>query len=137
MQSYDVKQRTYESWIELRRQNKPLQELLNTLCGLQWYRLQNNSWRFWIKDGFNPYRIVENPHFMTDAQAMFFALNALGADDAQKIPFKEYIKEMSYRTTTIYVKDCGEYTSLEVPEAIEGWLNGIYIGVDLTGRSNA
>jgi hypothetical protein len=137
MQSYEIKQENYNSWQELREQNNPLYKLLNELCGKTWYRMQGNGWRFFIGDNFNPYYVANNPDLMTDAQARFLMTEALYREGAQNVPFKDYIASMTYRTVAVNVYDGEQFIRFEVPDQINGWLNGIYIGVDLNGRSGS
>jgi len=132
---------SFASWDELRNENREVYETLNLLMGKQWYRTNNSAgfhYRFVVTSEFNPYRFTDNFCLATKEQMARLAEEAMYRVSATGMSFREYVSSLTFSTTIIWVADTEDRSlSYEFPEYLTGWLNGIYIGIDRTGRVNS
>jgi hypothetical protein len=130
---------SFASWDELKNENPEAFEMINTIAGKQWYRCGESEWhyRFVVSGEFNPYRFADNFYMATKEQMARLAEEAMYREAAKEIPFREYVSDLFFSTTIIWVMDDERPTSYEFPNEIHGWLNGIYIGIDRKGETNS
>jgi hypothetical protein len=133
---------SFASWDELRSESPEVYETLNLLMGKQWYRTNNSAghhYRFVVTSEFNPYRFTSNFGLATKDQMARLAEEAMHRESAKEMSFREYVSSLTFSTTIIWVPDISldQFLSYEFPEYLNGWLNGIYIGIDRKGETNS
>jgi hypothetical protein len=130
---------SFASWDELKNESPDVFEIINMIAGKQWYKCGETGWhyRFMISKEFNPYRFADNFYMATKEQMARLAEEAMYREAAKGIPFREYVSDLVFSTTIIWIMDGGQLVSYEFPEYLTGWLNGIYIGINRKGETNS